>query len=47
MFSMMSPTYKRPERGFWLKVDTELIVYGATEPDAAVTLRTARRLPDY
>ncbi|NQT18288.1 MAG: DUF4912 domain-containing protein [Planctomycetes bacterium] len=37
LFSMMSPVYKRKERGFWFKVETELIVYGATEPDAAVT----------
>ncbi|MGE5597835.1 MAG: DUF4912 domain-containing protein [Bacteroidota bacterium] len=27
-----------PKRGFWLVVGTELIVYGATEPDAEVTL---------
>jgi hypothetical protein len=25
-------------KGFWLKADTELIVYGATEPDAKVTM---------
>lgn len=37
LFSMMSPVYKRKERGFWFKVETELIVYGATEPDATVT----------
>lgn len=27
------------ERGFWFQVDTELIVYGATEPDARVTVQ--------
>lgn len=27
------------ERKFWLRVDCELIVYGATEPDAAVTVQ--------
>ena len=27
------------ERNFWLKVDCELIVYGATEPDAKVTVQ--------
>ncbi len=27
------------ERGFWFILDTELIVYGATEPDAKVTLQ--------
>ncbi|MCK9432229.1 MAG: DUF4912 domain-containing protein [Candidatus Omnitrophica bacterium] len=27
------------ERSFWLKVDCELIVYGATEPDAQVTVQ--------
>ena len=39
LFSMMSPVYKEKKRGFWLNVDTELIVYGATEPDAAVTVQ--------
>jgi len=29
------------ERNFWLKVDCELIVYGATEPDAKVTVQGA------
>jgi len=28
-----------PRRGFWYQLDTELIVYGATEPDAQVTLQ--------
>jgi len=27
------------ERSFWMKVDCELIVYGATEPDAKVTVQ--------
>lgn len=32
-----SPVKKRPkERKFWMAVNTELIVYGATEPDARV-----------
>ncbi len=29
----------KKERGFWLVVNTELIVYGATEPDAEVTVQ--------
>jgi len=28
-----------PRRGFWYQLDAELIVYGATEPDAQVTLQ--------
>jgi len=39
LFSMMSPVYKKERRGFWLQVDAELIVYGATEPDASVTVQ--------
>jgi hypothetical protein len=35
---VFSPT-KIAERGFWLMVDAELIVYGATEPNAAVTIQ--------
>jgi len=35
--SLMSPVRKERRRGFWFTVDAELIVYGATEPDAAVT----------
>ncbi len=31
------PNYKG--RGFWMVVNTELIVYGATEPDATVTVQ--------
>ncbi|MDD4894572.1 MAG: DUF4912 domain-containing protein [Candidatus Omnitrophica bacterium] len=35
--SVASPTKKAPaERKFWMVVNTELIVYGATEPDAKV-----------
>lgn len=37
-----SPVKKEvKERNFWLKVDCELIVYGATEPDALVTVQGA------
>ncbi|MFH0828146.1 MAG: DUF4912 domain-containing protein [Candidatus Omnitrophota bacterium] len=35
-----SPVKKKPkERGFWLVVDCELIVYGATEPNAQVSIQ--------
>ncbi len=35
-----SPVKKKTkERGFWLVVDCELIVYGATEPDAEVSIQ--------
>ena len=37
--SMASPVKKPQKKGFWLKVDCELIVYGATEPDAKVTVQ--------
>ena len=39
--SLSSPFGKRiqREKTFWLKVWTELIVYGATEPDASVTVQ--------
>ena len=38
--SMASPVKKaKKERKFWLVVDCELIVYGATEPDAEVTVQ--------
>ena len=38
--SVASPVKKIPrERKFWLVVNTELIVYGATEPDAKVTVQ--------
>ena len=40
MASMASPVKKVPkERKFWLVVNAELIVYGATEPDAKVTIQ--------
>lgn len=40
MASMASPVKKiPPERKFWLVVNTELIVYGATEPDARVSIQ--------
>ena len=34
-----SPVKKKEKGAFWLVVDTELIVYGATEPDARVTVQ--------
>lgn len=38
--SASSPVKKLPkERKFWLVVNTELIVYGATEPDASVSVQ--------
>jgi len=36
LFSLME---KKRERKFWLLVNTELILYGATEPDAQVTVQ--------
>ena len=39
MSSMGSPVKKARGRKFWLVVNTELIVYGATEPDAKVTIQ--------
>lgn len=40
MASMASPVKKAvKEKKFWLVVNTELIVYGATEPDAKVTVQ--------
>jgi hypothetical protein len=47
--SMASPVKKMAkERQFWLVVNTELIVYGATEPDAQVTVqdKVIRLRPD-
>jgi len=40
-FSSPASFYRKPEAGrkFWLVVNTELIVYGATEPDAKVTIQ--------
>ncbi len=37
--SISSPVKKARERGFWLVVNTELIVYGATVPNAKVTVQ--------
>jgi len=37
LFSMAAVPEK--ERGFWFMVNTELIVYGATQPDATVTIQ--------
>ncbi|MDD5044266.1 MAG: DUF4912 domain-containing protein [Candidatus Omnitrophica bacterium] len=34
-----SPVKKAQKRGFWLVVNTELIVYGATEPDAQLSVQ--------
>jgi len=40
MSSLMSPVKRvEKERGFWLVVNTELIVYGQTLPDAKVTVQ--------
>jgi hypothetical protein len=39
--SPSSPVGKLPaEKGFWLVVNTELIVYGATEPDAKLSVQS-------
>ncbi|MCM8778509.1 MAG: DUF4912 domain-containing protein [Candidatus Omnitrophica bacterium] len=38
-WSLFSFMEKKKERRFWLVVNTELIVYGATEPDAKVTVQ--------
>lgn len=37
--SLSSPVRTAEERSFWLAVNTELIVYGATEPSAKVTVQ--------
>jgi len=37
--SVASPVKKQAQRQFWMAVNTELIVYGATEPDAALTVQ--------
>ncbi len=42
LFSITSPIRKKKvkgQKGFWFALDTELIVHGATEPDAKVTVR--------
>jgi hypothetical protein len=33
------PESAKEDRGFWFQVNTELIVYGATEPDAQLTVQ--------
>lgn len=33
------PNESPKEKSFWLKADTEIIVYGATEPDATLTVQ--------
>lgn len=38
-WSLFSFMERKKERKFWLVVNTELIVYGATEPDAKVTVQ--------
>ncbi len=38
LFSGAMPEAERQPRQFWLVADAELIVYGATEPDATVTI---------
>jgi len=38
-WSLFSFMEKKKERKFWMVVNTELIVYGATEPDAKVTVQ--------
>lgn len=48
--AITSPTGKerKPEKGFWFNVNAELIIYGATEADASVTIagRNIRLRPD-
>lgn len=39
LFSISSPMKKAQVKGFWLVVNTELILYGATEPNAKVTVQ--------
>jgi len=46
--SSPSPKHGRREKGFWFNVNAELIVYGATEPDATVSIggRKIKLRPD-
>lgn len=46
--SFSSPFGGMPAKGFWFMVNAELIIYGATEPDAKVTLggHTIKLRPD-
>lgn len=39
LFSAFSPVKKEKAKDFWLVVNTELIVYGSTEPDAKLTVK--------
>lgn len=39
LFSISSPVRKEVSKGFWLNVNTELIVYGQTEADAKVSVQ--------
>jgi hypothetical protein len=39
LFSISSPVKKEAKRNFWMVVNTELIVYGATEANAKVTIQ--------
>jgi hypothetical protein len=43
-FSSVSSPFGGPQRrrGFWFNVNAELIIYGATEPDAKVTIGDRR-----
>jgi len=41
-FGVSSLVGERRERGFWFRLGTELVVYGATQPDARVTLQGRR-----
>jgi hypothetical protein len=45
---IFSPLGGKPQRGFWFSINAELIVYGATDPDAKVVLgdRTIQLRPD-
>jgi hypothetical protein len=36
---LFSPMKVPPSKGFWLGADTELIVHGATDPKASVTVQ--------
>jgi uncharacterized protein len=36
--SSMAPAEQRQEAGFWLNVNADLVIYGATEPNASVTI---------
>jgi len=42
------PERKAPEQGFWFNINAEIVIYGATEPDAQVTIagRPLRLRPD-